>query len=111
LPVENVIINYTSNNNIVYAGGLTNSTGFTPYVNVMEFNVSNNVRYYFTNYTINATKSGYTNYQASWNLTASKSYNINLTAVAGGDCWSILTGNLLYIPPGCLFNTSALFET
>ena len=77
-PVQGADVNITDSYNSLKFSGLTNSTGHITRQVLNEYNQTSSGKNFFTNYTINVSKSGYVANQTHENLTESRFVVIHL---------------------------------
>lgn len=103
---------YNTTGSVEFTGLMTNSSGWTNLTTITDY-VNNGTRTYYSNYTIYAINSSYQIGSHTYNATEKQSNykDIFTLALISGDCWT-KTGNILYIPTGCIYqlNKGSIYE-
>jgi len=81
-PVEGANVTVTDVYESVWFSGLTNSSGYTPLQILTEYNQTSSGKSFYTNYTVNVTKSGHPSNQTRLNITRSELLVIHLQSIS-----------------------------
>ncbi len=98
--VENANVTAWNRNNVFQFSVNTTATGFIPRQTLLEYtNVNNTLKTYFSNYTVNTTKTGYANNSQKVNMSANRRLDVVLVEEAGtgvASCRELDNANTLY---------------